>query len=189
MRTFLLLHGWHGPSVEHWQTWLSRRLRQRGERVLYPSLPEPDEPRLGRWLAALDDALQEAEGETHVLCHSLACVLWFHHAARAPGPVARVLLVAPPGALRDPAVATFFPVPYDARAVRAAARETRLVCSDGDPTCPAGADRAYPGLEATVVPGGAHLDTDAGYGPWPWAERWALEGVPDEPAGGPARDE
>jgi predicted alpha/beta hydrolase family esterase len=176
MATFLIIHGWQGSSIEHWQTWLARRLQKRGEHVLYPSLPEPDEPRLDRWLAALDHALGEADDETHVLCHSLGCVLWFHHAARepAPKPVARALLVAPPGALTDPEVATFFPVPFDAAAVEAAAGETLLVCSEGDPYCPKRGDRTYPGLRTKLVDGGAHLNADAGYGPWPWVEQWAL---------------
>jgi predicted alpha/beta hydrolase family esterase len=189
MRTFLIVHGWQGSSVEHWQTWLARRLGRAGERVLYPSLPKPDEPRLDRWLGALDHALQEAEGDTHVLCHSLGCVLWFHHAARAPVPVARALLVAPPAPMTEPEVATFWPAPFDAAAVEAAAGETLLVCSDGDPYCPGRADRVYPGLATKLVPGGAHLNTDAAYGPWPWVEQWGLEGIPDEPAGGAARDE
>jgi predicted alpha/beta hydrolase family esterase len=173
-RTFVIVHGWFGNGPEHWQTWLAARLAERGERVLYPGLPEPDEPRLDRWLAALDHALHAVEGEAHVLCHSLGCVLWFHHAARAPAPVARALLVAPPGLLTDPAVASFYPVPYDASTVEAAAGETLLVCSDGDPYCPERADRAYPGLETVLVDGGGHLNTDAGYGPWPWIEEHAL---------------
>jgi predicted alpha/beta hydrolase family esterase len=174
MRTFLILHGWEGSGLEHWQTWLARRLRSRGAQVLYPELPDPDEPRLDAWLAALDGQLAAAAGEVHVLCHSLACTLWFHHAARRPEPVARALLVAPPHELTDAAVTTFFPVPYDAEAVRAAAEETLLVCAAGDPFCPERADRLYPGLETMLVPSGGHLNTDAGYGPWPWAERFAL---------------
>jgi hypothetical protein len=189
VRTFVIVHGWQGSGPDHWQTWLAARLRDRGERVLYPSLPEPDEPRLDRWRAALDHALHEAGADSHVLCHSLGCVLWFHHAARRRPPVARALLVAPPAAMTEPEVATFFPVPYDAAGVAAAAGETLLLCSDGDPYCPERADRAYPGLETVLVPGGAHLNTDAGYGAWPWVERWALEDVPDAPAARPVRDE
>jgi predicted alpha/beta hydrolase family esterase len=171
----LILHGWTGSGPEHWQTWLAARLRARGRDVRYPCLPDPDEPRLDRWLAALEDELDAAGPGATVLCHSLACVLWFHHAARRPEPAGRVLLVAPPGPDRpEPAMATFFPPPFDADAVRAAAGETTLVFGDDDPYCPERADRAYPGLDAVHVPGGAHLNTDAGYGPWPFVEEWAL---------------
>lgn len=172
-RTFLILHGWQGSGPEHWQTWLADRLGARGERVLYPALPDRDEPRLDAWLSALDRHLEEAGDGVRVLCHSLGCILWFHHAARRPQPVARALLVAPPSVVY-PEFASFFPVPYDAALVRAAAAETLLVAGEGDPYCPPRADRAFPALDAHVVPGGAHLNTDAGYGPWPWAEEWAL---------------
>lgn len=115
-----------------------------------------------------------AGGETRVLCHSLACTLWFHHAARRPAPVARALLVAPPAPFADPGVQGFFPVPFDAEAVRAAAAETLLVCADDDPYAPGGADRVFPGLPTERIPDGGHLNTDAGFGPWPWVEEWAL---------------
>jgi predicted alpha/beta hydrolase family esterase len=166
--TFLILHGWTGSSLEHWQTWLARRL----EPVRYPTLPEPDEPRLDRWLAALDHQLHETGPETTVLCHSLACILWFHHAARRPAPVERVLLVAPPTVVYDE-FASFFPVPYDADAVLAAAGETLLVYAPDDPYAPGGAAAIYPGLPALELPGAGHVNTDAGFGPWPWAEEWA----------------
>jgi predicted alpha/beta hydrolase family esterase len=166
MTTFLILHGWQGSGPEHWQSWLARRL----EPVRYPTLPEPDEPRLDRWLAALDEQLTE---DAVVLCHSLACILWFHHAARRPEPVAKALLVAPPVVVHDE-FASFFPVPFDAAGVEAAAHETLLVCAADDPYAPGGADLAYPGLPTRRLDAGGHLNTDAGFGPWPWVEEWAL---------------
>src|SRR4051794_17811605 len=96
MGSFLILHGWTGSGVEHWQSRLALALRRARERVLYPELPDPDEPQRDRWLAALDEQLAVAGADTTVLCHSLACLLWFHHAARKPQPVTRALLVAPP---------------------------------------------------------------------------------------------
>src|ERR671936_218582 len=91
MSSFLILHGWQGSGPEHWQTWLAGRLLSRGERVSYPELPDP--------------------GELVVLCHSMACILWLHHARRAEAPVERVLLVAPPSPSADtPGVEGFFPL-------------------------------------------------------------------------------
>jgi predicted alpha/beta hydrolase family esterase len=173
-RSFLILHGWKGSGVEHWQTWLARRLEDRGERVLYPSLPEPDTPRLDRWLAELDRWLGEAGGDATVICHSLGCILWLHHAARRPEPVSRVLLVAPPAPFDEPALRDFFPVQFEPRLVEAAAGETLLVCAVDDPYAPGGADRVFPGLRTERVRRGAHLNIDAGFGPWPWVEEWAL---------------
>jgi len=174
---YIVLHGWQGSGPGHWQSWLAGRL----EPVAYPALPDPDRPRLAPWLAALRDELARAAPEPVVLCHSLGSVLWLHHAAtRAPDDprAGRVLLVAPPCACADvPELADFFPVPRDPAAIAAAAAETRLVTSDRDPYCPEGAPRAYGaplGVPTDLVPGGGHLNADAGYGPWPALEAWVL---------------
>ena len=56
----------------------------------------------------------------------------------------------------------------------------RLVCSLDDPYCPEGCDTAYGhvlGIEADLLSGGAHLNVDAGYGPWPAVREWALTGA------------
>ncbi len=177
---FLILHGLEGSGPEHWQTWLARRLRERGLVVAYPSLPEADNPRLDRWLAALDDELARLPAEeTTVLCHSLGSLLWLHHAARGPvAQVARALLVAPPQPDDEvPGSAGFRPVPLDRGRVGAAAVETRLVCSTDDPWCPPERSRRIGeaiGVPIDWIESGGHVNTDAGYGPWPAVEAWAL---------------
>ena len=70
--------------------------------------------------------------------------------------------------------ASFFPVPYDAEAILAAAGETLLVCSPDDPYAPGGAAASYFGLPTHELPDAGHVNTDAGYGPWPGVEEWAL---------------
>jgi predicted alpha/beta hydrolase family esterase len=178
---FLILHGLEGSGPEHWQSWLAGRLADAGERVSYPDLPDPFAPQLGPWLEALDaalDGLGDGRADATVLCHSLSCALWLHHAARAEAtPVRRVLLVAPPSlGAGVAAIEPFFPIPLDAAAVASAARETRLVASDNDPYCPEGAIALYAGplgVRSELLPGGGHVNTDAGYGPWPGVEAWA----------------
>lgn len=115
-----------------------------------------------------------------MLCHSLACLLWLLNARAGAGHVAdRVLLVAPPCTTEVDAVARFRPDGADASHVRAAADATHMLCSDADPYCPAGAASTFGEpleLDYTVIPGGGHLNADAGYGPWPAVEEWALSG-------------
>lgn len=173
---YLILHGWQGSSADHWQTWLARRLNSAAS---YPALPDADHPRLGPWMDALHRELTALDEDPVLLCHSLGCVLWLHHVDAGhdgfPRP-ARVLLVAPPGGVRIAELADFLPAPLDAEAVAAAAGETRIVCSDDDPYCPGGARTRYGeplGLPTEVIAGGGHLNTDAGYGPWPAVEAWA----------------
>lgn len=186
---FVILHGWQNRRpAGHWQHWLAGQLAARGHEVAYPQLPDPDEPDLAVWLAELRGLLAVPRRHT-VVCHSLACALWLHAAARgeAPVPVERVLLVAPPsgGFLRQqPQVAAFAPPPVTRDHLAAAAGRTRIVCGDDDPCCPEGAvpEFAAPlGLPADVVTGGGHLTLDAGYGPWPSVLDWCLAAAGDDP--------
>jgi uncharacterized protein len=187
-RRFLILHGWqnHRP-VGHWQRWLAEELEASGERVAYPSLPDPDFPELGAWLAVLRAELAAlggaGGGERVVIAHSLGCLLWLRHAERALAAerVDRVLLVCPAGPAALPSMLEDFygDGTFDAGAVRDAARSTELVCTDADPWCPEGAagffGRALD-LPTHVVVGGGHLSLDEGYGAWPAVAAWARTG-------------
>ena len=173
--SYLILHGWAGNEPEHWQTWLAERLAARGERVRYPILPDFHHPKLDDWLATLDDGLSNLPDDGVVVCHSLAVILWLHHAARRVGKkVARAVLVAPPSPyLGMEELADFFPVPLDAEGVQLASKRTILVCSDNDPYCTEGAQTIFGDpwhLETIVVPGGGHLNVEAGFGEWPAIE-------------------
>jgi serine hydrolase len=182
-RRFLLLHGLSGSSAEHWQVWLEGRLREHGAWIRFPELADPDAPVPEVWegqLAAELEDLMRGAGERVVLAHSLGAILWLRH-TRSIVPEQRpdrVVLVAPPCVPAGiPEIAPFFPVGAEADRVRAAAGTTLLVCSDNDPYCPDGANRVYGaplGIASEVIPGAAHLNTDAGYGPWPQLEEWCL---------------
>jgi predicted alpha/beta hydrolase family esterase len=88
----------------------------------------------------------------------------------------RVLLVAPPCTDEVAAVVRFRPDGVTAGDLDRAARETLMFWGDPDPYCPATAPVAYDGVFTNTenFPGGGHLNTDAGYGPFPEVERWAL---------------
>lgn len=178
--TVLIVHGLGGSGPDHWQTWLAGRLRQRGLEVAYPDLPDPDEPILEAWLEALSRELENLDPpRLNVACHSLGSVAWLHLASRRQERlVAHVLLVAPPSAGAAVAeIADFVPAPIEPEAVEAAAETTRIVCADaGDPYCPEGPVLWKPlGVPIDVIPGGGHLNSDAGYGPWPAVEAWCLD--------------
>jgi predicted alpha/beta hydrolase family esterase len=169
---YLILHGYQGSGPGHWQSWLAGRLRSSDASVRFPDLPDADGPRPQLWLEALERELDAFSEEPVVICHSLACLLWMHHAASGGQSAARLLLVAPPSQTGAPEMLhPFFPAPQVELA------NARLVCSDNDPYCPEGAQNVYPGLPADVLPGAGHINPDAGYGPWPAVEAWARDGV------------
>ena len=54
------------------------------------------------------------------------------------------------------------------------------MCSLDDPYCPECGDTIFGrplGIETDVIEGAAHINVDAGYGPWPAVREWALTGV------------
>jgi uncharacterized protein len=147
--------------------------------VRYPDLPDPYDPKPDAWLAALQPELAALQGERIVLCHSLACLLWLLNARGGATDVAdRVLLVAPPCTSEVEQVVRFKPDGVTAADVERAAGETLMLWGEPDPYCPDTAPVAFDGLfrNAQSFPGGGHLNTDAGYGPWPLVEEWALSG-------------
>ena len=180
----LILHGWQGSGEGHWQRWLAERLRGQGHHVQFPELPDFDEPCPERWGGAFRSELgrlaARRDDERIVGAHSLGWVLWLREAAGIAESrrVDRVVLVAPPGPGAEiPELARFYPTGAERDAVATAARHTVLVCSDNDSYCPGGAARVWGeplGLDVELVPGGGHLNVDAGYGPWPAMEAWCL---------------
>jgi uncharacterized protein len=187
LTSVLFLHGWQNHREEdHWQSRVGAVLRGRGVHVAHPQLPEPDEPRLAHWIQAADAELAALPGpDRAVACHSLSCLMWVHLAAvlePAERPE-RVVLVAPPGpsfAAGEPAIAEFAAGDVDPALLRASSttQPMRLVCSDGDPYCAEGADRAYGapwGLDTEVLAGQAHLNPDSGYGDWPAMVDWCRD--------------
>jgi predicted alpha/beta hydrolase family esterase len=175
---FLILHGLSGSGPGHWQRWLQERLTEAGHTVRFPDLPDPDTPDPDAWRR---DALAELSGldgaERVVVCHSLSCIVWLSVAHEISQPVDRVALVAPPSLGANLAeIEPFFPVTATPQDVAGAAAHTRLVCSDDDPYCPEGATALYGrplDLPTDLLPGGGHLNVDAGFGPWPAMEAWA----------------
>lgn len=176
----LIVHGLGGSGPDHWQTWLAERLLARDVSVSYPDLPDPDAPMLGVWLETLGTEVDRLGPDGLVVaCHSLGAVTWMHLAAGAGHRLAeRVLLVAPPsdGAGVEE-LAEFVPAPFDAAGIALAAGTSRVVCASfGDPYRPEDPGLFEPlGIPIDVIEGGGHLNTDAGYGPWPEVEAWCLD--------------
>jgi predicted alpha/beta hydrolase family esterase len=184
----LLLHGHTGSGPRHWQSWLAGELANLGGVVDVPLLTDPGRPDLDVWLAELRHHLEAAppDGERVVLAHSAGAALWLHHAARLVGDHAelavrfdRVLLVSPLGpGYEHPDVHGFAPAPLDAAGVRRAASWTQLVVGDGDAACTVGDAvemAAQLKVDLDVIPSGAHLNTDAGYGRWPAVLEWVRD--------------
>ena len=95
MDRFLLLHGWGGSDYPHWQAWLAAELAKEYGTVSFPLIHHPHHPNKKRWMAQFRKHLQEFRPTT-VICHSLACTVWFALCEEGIEEVERLLLVAPP---------------------------------------------------------------------------------------------
>lgn len=185
MSSFLILHGLanHRPPA-HWQFWLAARLVAEGHFVLYPGLPDPDAPSLVAWQDDLYRHLGMMGGGDHtVICHSLACLLWFHSAVSITEELRpdRLLLVSPPDSDQVPDSGADFRLrDLDSEAVRSSVGvELRIVASDADPYNVRGAQASYGdrlAVDVEVVSGAGHITPDDGYGPWPEVESWCRSG-------------
>lgn len=169
----LILHGWGGSDDPHWQAWLASEIAKGYGTVSFPLLDNPHFPNKNRWMKQVKEILSEFKPDT-LICHSLANALWFHLCHEGEiSPVKRLLLVAPPSLdCTLDTIKTFFPLTPPPSLF---AHEATLVVSDNDPYMDLSEARRLQvalGIEMKVISGGGHINTDAGYGPWPWVKEW-----------------
>jgi predicted alpha/beta hydrolase family esterase len=177
---FVILHGWENRRPpDHWQHWLADELRFESQDVDYPQLPDPDAPDLDTWLALLDELVTRGDRPVTLVAHSLAASLWLCRLARGDGPglVTRLALLAipSPGVLSPTVVAPFVDHPDQIDALPGV--ETIVFEGEGDPYSPHGVHADYridPSIPVELVPGGAHLTPDSGFGGWPRILEWAM---------------
>ena len=163
-----MLPGYDDSGLGHWQT-LWERAHPEYRRVQQRSWTEPvcDE-----WVAALDAAIIAAGTSVVLVGHSLGGLTIAHHTVRHARPVRGALLVAPPNAddpTFPPAIKGFRPIP------RAPLPFPSIVVSSDDDWY-MGPDDARALAEAlgsrfVLLEKAGHINTDAGFGPWPDGER------------------
>jgi uncharacterized protein len=127
-------------------------------------------------VARLDEYVLASRTPPLLVAHSLGCVAVAHWATLHSRPIHAALLIAPPD-LEAPSapieVADFRPVPVNPLLFR-----SLLVASTNDPRCElAVAQRMAASWGSDFLVAGAcgHLNTDAGFGPWPLGEELVLQ--------------
>lgn len=69
----IIVHGWDYHPEDGWYPWLKKELEARGFKVIVPRLPEPEAPRIQKWVPALAKAVGEIDEQTYFAGHSLGC--------------------------------------------------------------------------------------------------------------------
>ena len=165
----LTVPGWNGSGPEHWQSLWERADPRRFRRV---EQREWDRPQPDDWVRALDDAIAVQAGPVVLAAHSLGCIAVARWAAASPRPIAGALLVAPadveradtPAPIRCFAPVPLRPLPF--RGILVASSNDEYLAMDR-------AEHFARSWGSQLVPAGAagHLNTAAGFGPWPQGER------------------
>lgn len=164
----LLIHpGWQDSGPSHWQTHWQANLPH-AQRVSQADWLQPE---LDDWVASLDTQIDATAGPVLLACHSLGCLNLVHWAQRYPHKAAKVaaaLLVAPADVERadaPQAIRGFAPIPR-----KPLPFACTVVASDNDPFSQLATSRALAqvwGAELVVLKGAGHINSDAGFGPWP----------------------
>ena len=168
----LIVPGYGSSGPEHWQS-LWEAAHPDYQRVMQRDWERPDR---AAWVDALDAAVKQAEHPVVLVAHSLGCLVVAHWAVQHQRPIQGALLVAPPDA-DDPDFAVddggFAPVPLALLPFRSI-----VVASTNDPYASLERveqfARAWGSLCVSIGPS-AHINTAAGFGPWPFGEALLAE--------------
>ena len=165
----LIVHGWGGSDSPHWQSWLASEIAKEYGTVSFLKFSNFDFPDKNIWKQELLEELSYFKPDI-VICHSLATTLWFHLCNEENiTDVEKLFLVAPPSlecAVEE--LKSFFPLdtPKNLHA-----KEILLISSTNDPYMSLKEAKSLQnslGVEMKVLKDAGHINTDSGYGEWPW---------------------
>jgi predicted alpha/beta hydrolase family esterase len=174
----LILHGWGGSDYPHWQSWLAGEIAKDYGCVCFPLLDNPHFPNKNRQIKQIKEILNDFKPNI-VICHSLACTLWFHLCDEDDiAPVEHLLLVSPPANSCDiEIIRKFFPFKPTKNLHT---KEAFLVTSDDDPYMSIEEAKELQkdlNIESLILKNAKHINTDSGYGKWSWVLNWTKERI------------
>jgi predicted alpha/beta hydrolase family esterase len=164
----LVIPGWGDSGPDHWQT-LWEKANPDFHRVVQRDWLSPI---CAEWVDTLAAAIRAAGGPVVLAAHSLGCVAIAHCARDTSLPIRGALLVAPPDVERadfPPVIEGFAPIPRAPLPF-----PSIVVASRDDPFSEfarAAALATAWGSRLVDVGHHGHINTDAGFGPWPEGER------------------
>ncbi len=148
MRTAYIIHGWEGSPDEPMLAWLRARLEERGYAVTAPTMPEPEEPKIGPWVGKLA-GVAKPDAEAIFIGHSVGCQAILRYLETLPEgtKVGKVVLIAPWMALDEETIKEegekvrevarpWMETPIDFAKVKARAASCTAIFSDNDPFVP-----------------------------------------------------
>ncbi|GER08756.1 hypothetical protein GCM10007972_27550 [Iodidimonas muriae] len=172
----LIVPGYHGSGEAHWQSWLQARLphARRVDGIDWET------PALFDWAQAIILNLARSSAPTILVAHSFGCLASALAIAHRPQSVAGAILVAPADPERFGVSGTRDHSYPQADSIARFLPERRLeirglmVGSRNDPWMKLPHAHAWAtrwGLSFHDAGAVGHINTDSGFGPWPWIEQ------------------
>ena len=165
----LVIPGLHDSGPAHWQTWLQQQYRD-SHRVVQRDFSRPD---LARWAEriqrTLDGAAHErASGGWIAVAHSFGCLALARHLAdHRDSPIRQALFVAP---AEPDKFGLTESLPHHRLHIPCS-----LIASQNDPWMSAASALRWAsrwGAGYSNLGAVGHINTEAGFGPFPRARRW-----------------
>jgi uncharacterized protein len=96
MKRAVIVHCWSGYPEYAWYPWAKAELKKRGYRVSVPQMPDPDTPKLDKWLPRLERAIGEPDKQLLLIGHSIGTVTIMRYLESLPSDhqAGKVILVA-----------------------------------------------------------------------------------------------
>ncbi|MDR0579892.1 MAG: alpha/beta hydrolase [Campylobacteraceae bacterium] len=124
MKRVLIIHGWGGSDLPHWQAALASELVLENHITAFPSLPNKHAPVFEEWRDAIIQ-IYDVLKPNIVICHSIGCIAYL----RAKRSSEKLFLVAPPSPWRPiDELKSFYPV----EKFESMAKECFLITSNND---------------------------------------------------------
>lgn len=185
MKTFFIIHGIQGHAGIHWQKWLKLELEKSGQKVIMPTLPNPDHPDRTEWLEFLKEKLRDINTNNLVfVTHSLGSVTAMDYIEQSPETILGFVSVS--GFARDYEMelnSYFLKEKHiDMNMIRKNARNISIIFGNDDPYVPQN-ELNYLSeklkVEEIIIEKGGHLNTETGYTKFPLLLEECLKMVED----------
>ena len=142
----IIVHGWDGYPEEGWFPWLKKELEAKGFEVIVPQLPDPETPRIQKWVPALAKVVGTPDARTYFVGHSMGCQAIARYLEKLPTGVAVGGIVSVAGFFKritaedDPDVQEtdrlWLGAPIDLMKVKSHFKKGIAIFSDNDPYVP-----------------------------------------------------
>lgn len=136
MKKAVIIHLWEGYPEYCWYQNTKRELEQLGFVVHVPQMPDPNLPKMGRWVSTLRDIIREPSDDIYLIGHSIGAVtiLRYLEGLSANERVGGAVLVA--GFTDDmgyEVFSNFFTKPLNFEEIKSKAKKFTIIISDDDP--------------------------------------------------------